>query len=75
VLAAELFNTAIELLADELHPHDSPRIRIVKDCAAAAVLVTVLGALIVGAALLLHVLPDAPWTKIAQLSTWPQAPR
>ena len=75
VLAAELFNTAIELLADELHPHDSAGIRIVKDCAAAAVLVSVLGALAVGAALLLHVLPDAPWTKIAQLSTWPQALR
>jgi len=75
VLAAELFNTAIELLADELHPHDSPGMRIVKDCAAAAVLVSVLGALVVGVALLLHLLPDAPWTKLAQLSTWQQAAR
>src|ERR1039458_3870607 len=38
VLAAELFNTAIERLADHLHPEMHPEIRIVKDCAAAAVL-------------------------------------
>jgi undecaprenol kinase len=45
VLAAELFNTAIEHLADELHPHDSPGIGLVKDMAAAGVLLAVLGAL------------------------------
>lgn len=56
VLAAELFNTALEQLADELHPEDSRGIRIVKDCAAAAVLIAVLGALGVGAAFLVHVL-------------------
>jgi undecaprenol kinase len=50
VLSAELLNTAIEQLADALHPHDSAAIRIVKDCAAAAVLIAVLGALAVGAA-------------------------
>ncbi|HTC15954.1 MAG TPA: diacylglycerol kinase [Steroidobacteraceae bacterium] len=56
VLAAELFNTAIEQLADALHPQDSAAIRIVKDCAAAAVLMSVLGAAVVGAALTLHLL-------------------
>jgi undecaprenol kinase len=56
VLAAELFNTAIEHLADHLHPEMHPHIRIVKDCAAAAVLVAVLGALAVGFALLVHLL-------------------
>jgi diacylglycerol kinase (ATP) len=56
VLAAELFNTAIEHLADLLHPQQSPAIRLVKDCAAAGVLVAVLGALGVGAALLVHLL-------------------
>jgi undecaprenol kinase len=56
VLAAELFNTAVEQLADELHPHDSPGIRLVKDCAAAGVLVTVLGALGVALALAVHLL-------------------
>jgi undecaprenol kinase len=56
VLAAELFNTAIEQLADELCPHDSPGIRRLKDCAAAAVLVSVLGALAVAVAFAAHLL-------------------
>jgi undecaprenol kinase len=50
VLAAELFNTAIEQLADHVHPDLHPQIRIVKDCAAAAVLCAVLGALGIGIA-------------------------
>jgi undecaprenol kinase len=45
VLAAELFNTAIEHLADHLHPDLHPQIRIVKDCAAAAVLCAAVGAI------------------------------
>jgi diacylglycerol kinase (ATP) len=53
VIAAELFNTAIERLADQLRPELHPQIRIVKDCAAAAVLVLSAGALCVGAALAL----------------------
>ncbi len=56
VLAAELFNTAIERLADHLHRDQHPEIRIVKDCAAAGVLVIVLGALGVAAALLIELL-------------------
>ena len=59
VLAAELFNTAIEHLADVLHPEESPGVRIVKDCAAAGVLIAVLGALGVAAALLVHLLRGA----------------
>jgi diacylglycerol kinase (ATP) len=59
VLAAELFNTAIEHLADELHPAESRGMRIVKDCAAAGVLVASLGALGVAVALLLHLLMGA----------------
>jgi undecaprenol kinase len=58
VLAAELFNTAIEHLADELHPHDSPGIRNVKDIAAAGVLLAVLGALGVALAFAVRLL----WT-------------
>jgi len=50
VLAAELVNTALEALADHLHPDEHPRIKIVKDCAAAAVLVAAVGALAVAAA-------------------------
>lgn len=54
VLAAELFNTAIENLADHVHPDLHPQIRIVKDCAAAAVLCMVLGAIGVAVALLVE---------------------
>jgi undecaprenol kinase len=54
VFAAELFNTAIEHLADHLHPEVHPQIRVVKDCAAAAVLMSVLGALAVGVCLVVH---------------------
>jgi diacylglycerol kinase (ATP) len=57
VIAAELLNTAIEELADHLSPEEHPRIRRVKDCAAGAVLVAVLGALAVGLALAVEVLP------------------
>lgn len=48
VLAAELINTALEHLVDHLHPERHPRIKIVKDCAAAAVLVLSIGAAWVG---------------------------
>jgi diacylglycerol kinase (ATP) len=54
VLAAELFNTALEHLVDHLHPQVHPQIRVVKDCAAGAVLLTVCGAIAVGIAFVLH---------------------
>jgi diacylglycerol kinase (ATP) len=50
VLAAELVNTAIEGLADHLHPEQHPAIKAVKDCGAAAVLVASAAALGVAAA-------------------------
>jgi undecaprenol kinase len=56
VLAAELLNTAIETLADHLSPEIHPQVRVVKDCAAAAVFVAVVGALAVAAALAVHLL-------------------
>lgn len=56
VMAAELFNTAIEHLADHLHPQQHESIRIVKDCAAGAVLVVGMGALGVAAAFVVVVL-------------------
>jgi undecaprenol kinase len=54
VIGAELLNTALEHLADHLHPQVHPQIRIVKDCAAAAVLVVAGGAVGVAIALVLH---------------------
>ena len=59
VLASELLNTAIEELADALHPAESEAIRRVKDCAAAAVLIAALGSLGVAAALAVHLLRSA----------------
>jgi undecaprenol kinase len=56
VMAAELFNTALEHLADHLHPQMHPRIRIVKDCAAAGVLIASCAALAVGIALIVHLI-------------------
>lgn len=49
VLATELMNTALEHLADRLHPEHHPAIRVAKDCIAAAVLVASIAAVIVGA--------------------------
>jgi diacylglycerol kinase (ATP) len=47
VLTAELINTALESALDRLHPARHDAIRVAKDCAAAAVLVTSLAALVV----------------------------
>lgn len=52
VLMAELFNTALEALADRLHPERHPEIRAVKDIAAGAVLISGLVALMVAIAFL-----------------------
>lgn len=52
VLAAEAFNTAIEDLADTLHPSPHPGIKRAKDAAAAGVLLAALAAVGVGLALL-----------------------
>lgn len=54
VIMAELFNTAIEHLVDHLHPARHPRIGMVKDIAAGAVLTAVLGALGIAAAFVVH---------------------
>jgi diacylglycerol kinase (ATP) len=44
VLAAELFNTALEHALDHLHPEIHPAIKVSKDCAAGAVLIFSLSA-------------------------------
>jgi len=51
VLATELINTALELLADRLHPEKHPSIAKAKDCAAGAVLILSLASLAIAAAL------------------------
>jgi len=48
VWSAEAFNTALEQLADALHPERHPGIGRAKDVAAAAVLIAALGAAVIG---------------------------
>ncbi|MNY79213.1 Undecaprenol kinase [compost metagenome] len=48
VLIAELLNTAIEVLVDLVSPDIHPKAKIIKDVAAAAVLVSALTAVVVG---------------------------
>lgn len=48
VLAAEAFNTAIELLVDMVQPDHDPRAGRIKDIAAGAVLITAMGAAAIG---------------------------
>ena len=48
VWSAEAFNTALEELADAVHPEQHPGIGRAKDAAAAAVLITALGAAVIG---------------------------
>ena len=48
VWGAEAFNTALEELADAVHPEQHPGIGRAKDAAAAAVLIAALGAAVIG---------------------------
>lgn len=48
VLMAELMNTAMEVLVDLVSPDLHPKAKIIKDVAAAAVLVTALTAVVIG---------------------------
>ena len=54
VLVAELLNTAIEALADRLHPEHHPEIGVAKDVAAGAVLIATIVAILAGIAYLLR---------------------
>lgn len=48
VWAAELFNTAVERMMDLISPERNPRVKIIKDLSAAAVLVAAISAFITG---------------------------
>jgi len=63
VLAAELFNTALEYLADAVHPDEHPLVGRAKDAGAAAVLIAALAAAVVGGIVFLPKL----WERAA---TW-----
>ena len=48
VISAEPFNTAIETVVDMVSPQKNPQAKLVKDIAAAAVLVLAIGAAVIG---------------------------
>lgn len=48
VISAEIFNTAIEHIANFIQPDKDDRIKVIKDLAAAGVLIAAIGSLIVG---------------------------
>ncbi|VAW83923.1 Diacylglycerol kinase [hydrothermal vent metagenome] len=53
ILAAELFNTALEQMIDHLHPEIHPNIKVAKDCAAGAVLLLSVAAIVVSICMIL----------------------
>ncbi|MBE7178897.1 MAG: diacylglycerol kinase family protein [Mucilaginibacter polytrichastri] len=53
VLSAEVFNTAIERMVDEIHPDVHPKAKLIKDLAAGAVLILSLFSAAVGVLILL----------------------
>lgn len=57
VWTMELFNSALETLIDHLHPGVHEQIRIVKDMAAASVLILSIASLIIAAAMLVSLIP------------------
>jgi undecaprenol kinase len=59
VLAAELFNTALEHAIDRMHPARHPAIQLAKDCAAGAVLLLSITAVGVFIAFLVETCSDA----------------
>ena len=67
VVASELLNTALEALADHLHPQQHPAIGLSKDVAAGAVLVSSVAALVVGVAFLVDQV--WPWVSAIQMAT------
>jgi diacylglycerol kinase (ATP) len=54
VMVAELINTAIETLADHIHPESHQEIRAVKDIAASAVLISSITAVLVAVVFLFY---------------------
>lgn len=54
VLTAEIINTAIEDLCNKVEPHTDPMIAKIKDVSSAFVLVTVIGAFLIGLIVFTH---------------------
>ncbi len=63
VFIAEIFNTAIEKTLDLVHPGESPKVALIKDMAAGAVLVTAVGAAIMGFVIFSPYVLDMLWSR------------
>jgi diacylglycerol kinase len=61
VFLAEIFNTAIERTLDLIDVRENPRIKLIKDMAAGAVLVAAVAAVLVGCAIFVPYLVRAVW--------------
>ena len=61
VFTSEIVNTALEKTLDLIEPKHNSQVRIVKDIAAGAVLVTALGAAAIGAAIFLPYITELFW--------------
>ena len=61
VFVAEITNTAFEKTLDLLHPAVHDQVRVIKDIAAAAVLVAAVGAAAIGLAIFTPYLVSLPW--------------
>jgi len=63
VFIAEIFNTVVEKMLDLLHPDQSPKVALIKDMAAGAVLVTAVGAAIMGFVIFSPYVLDLLWSR------------
>jgi diacylglycerol kinase (ATP) len=61
VFTTEVVNTALEKTLDLIEPEHNEQVRIVKDIAAGAVLVTAIGAVAIGLAVFLPYLTNLAW--------------
>lgn len=66
VWSAEAFNTAVEQLADTLHPEQHPGIGRAKDAAAAGVLIAAMGAAVIGVLVFLPHFIHMGWAMAAE---------
>ena len=63
VFIAEIFNTVAEKILDLVHPDQSPKVALIKDMAAGAVLVTAVGAAVMGFVIFSPYVLDLLWTR------------
>jgi diacylglycerol kinase len=63
VFLAEIFNTAVERTLDLIDPHENPRVKIIKDMSAGAVLVAAAAAVMIGIAIFMPYVVRLLWAR------------